>query len=556
MVGEAAPLIQKALSLHRGGAVAEAIRLYSEALAHEPRNADALCYLAMIYCQQGRFPEGIELLQQAIAVAPARASAHNLLGMAQHRTGELSAALASFDAAIACQPDLADAYGNRGSVLNDLDRAPEAIDSYDRALALNPTSLADWCNRGTALHRLGRNEEALVSFDRALALDPTMVEIHANRGNSLAVLERFEEAIAAYDSAIALRPFAQAYAQKGLALKNLDRLDEARSTIERAAAMQPNDPTIAFALAQVLLQQGEWRKAWPHYERRVDMASPAYTPLLSRRWNGELPDQHRLVILTEQGLGDAVQFGRYAALLAARGQAVTVLTHPTLQPLLSSLPGIERVVTTAAELAKDPRPFRWLPLMSLPRALHLMPNSIPAQDPYLSADPGRVSAWADRLGKHGFKIGIAWRTQRRHKAAALAEFAPLAEIDGVRLISLQKQPDGIEIEQAPFRGKIERPTDESDVGADALLDTAAIMRNLDLIVSVDTMVAHLAGALGRPVFVALRWVADWRWLRDRSDSPFYPAMRLFRQSADRGWTNVFADIAVAARQLRNLERAG
>jgi tetratricopeptide (TPR) repeat protein len=555
MIDEVAPLIQKALSLHRGGAVAEAARLYSEALAQEPRNADALCYLAMIYCQQGRFPEGRDLLLQAIAVAPKRASAHNLLGMAHHRTGELNAALASFDAAIACQPDLADAHGNRGSVLNDLNRVSEAIDSYDRALALNPSSLADWCNRGTALHLLGRNDEALASFDHALALDPTLVEIHTNRGNALAVLERFDEAIAAYDHAIALRPhFARAHAQKGLALKNLDRLDEARSLVERAKALQPNDPTIAFTLAQVLLQRGEWRQAWPHYERRVDMANPAYTPLLSRRWIGELPDHHRLVVLTEQGLGDAIQFSRYAVLLAARGQAVTVLTHPTLQPLLSTLPGVERVVTTTDELARDPRPFRWLPLMSLPRALHLMPNSITEQDPYLSADPDRASSWAERLGKHGFKIGIVWRTARPDKAAPLSEFAPLAEIDGVRLISLQKQPGSIEIEQAAFQDRIERPTDEADVGADALLDIAAIMKNLDLIVSVDTMAAHLAGALGRPVFVALRWVADWRWLRNRSDSPFYPTMRLFRQSAHGGWRDVFAEIAVAARQVRNIER--
>jgi len=305
-----------------------------------------------------------------------------------------------------------------------------------------------------------------------------------------------------------------------------------------------------------LLQRGEWRQAWPHYERRVDMANPAYAPLLSRRWNGELPDHHRLVILTEQGLGDAIQFSRYAALLAARGQAVTVLTRPTLQPLLSTLPGVERVVTTTDELARDPRPFRWLPLMSLPRALHVMPNSIPAQEPYLSTDPSRVSAWADRLGKQGFKIGIAWRTQGRNKAVPLAEFAPLAEIDGVRLISLQKQPDNVEIEQVVFRDRIERPTDESDLSADALLDIAAIMQNLDLIVSVDTMTAHLAGALGRPVFVALRRVADWRWLHDRSDSPFYPTMRLFRQSVSSSWTDVFADIADATGRLRNIERAG
>ena len=550
MIDPAATIVERALALHRAGAVAEAARLYSEVLVREPRNADALRYLAMIFCQQGQFRKGIDLLRQVLEVEPRSGSTHNLLGRAQHRIGELDAALASFDAALACQADLADAHGSRGLVLSDLGWLSEAIESYDRALALNPNSFEDWCNRGLALNTLGRHEEALACFDKAIAINPTVAEIQINRGNVLSILDRFEEAIAAYDRALTLRPdVPQAYAHKGLTLKNLGRFGEGRSLIEKAVAMRPNDATIAFTLAQVLLQQGEWRLAWPYYERRASMANPTYQPLASNRWNGEGPDGHRLVVVTEQGLGDAIQFGRYAALLAARGHAVTVLTRPVLQPLLSSLPSVERVVTSTDELARDPRQFRWVPLMSLPRALHLTPNAIPAQEPYLSVDPSRVAAWAERLGRGGFKIGIAWQTARRAKSAPLTSFAPLAEIDGVRLISLQKQPGSVRIDQVSFANRIERPTDDADTGAEALLETAAIMMNLDLVVSVDTMAVHLAGALGRRVFVALRRIADWRWLTDREDSPFYPATRLFRQPVQGDWKRTFDQIADAVRSL-------
>jgi tetratricopeptide (TPR) repeat protein len=551
MTDPSATIVERALALHRSGAFAEAARLYSEVLQQEPRNVDALRYLAMIFCQQGQFRKGIGLLQQALEIAPQSGSTHNLLGRAQHRIGELDGALASFDAALACQPDLADAHGSRGLVLSDLGRLAEAIEGYDRALALNPNSFEDWCNRAIALNMLGRHEEALACFDRTIALNPTVAENQINRGNVLSMLDRFEEAIGAYDRALALRPdLAEAYAHKGLTLKNLGRLGEGRILIEKALAMQPNNATIAFALAQVLLQLGEWGLAWPHYEQRVHMASPPYQPLASKRWSGEGPDDHRLVVVTEQGLGDAIQFGRYAALLAGRGHAVTVLTHAVLQPLLSSLRSVERVVSSTEELARDPRPFRWVPLMSIPRALHLTPNAIPAQDSYLSVDPSRTAAWAERLGRGGFKIGIAWQTARRDRSAPLINFAPLAEIDGVRLISLQKQPGSVEIDQVSFANRIERPSDDADIGAEALLDTAAIVMNLDLVVSVDTMAVHLGGALGRPVFVALRRIADWRWLTDREDSPFYPATRLFRQSVHGDWKRLFDQIADVVRSLR------
>jgi hypothetical protein len=207
------------------------------------------------------------------------------------------------------------------------------------------------------------------------------------------------------------------------------------------------------------------------------------------------------------------------------------------------------VVTSAEQLAGDKRPVRWVPMMSLLAALHLRPNSIPAQAPYLSAERKRVAAWAEKLGSGGFKIGIAWQGTSFLWQAPLSAFAPLAEIDGVRLISLQKGEACGQIGTVGFGARVEQPSEPNDYSAEALLDTAAIMQNLDLVVSIDAMPAHLAGALGRPAFIALRDVPDWRWLLEREDSPFYATLRLFRQSQAGDWTPVFARIAAAARAM-------
>jgi hypothetical protein len=233
--------------------------------------------------------------------------------------------------------------------------------------------------------------------------------------------------------------------------------------------------------------------------------------------------------------------------LAGRGYPVTLITRDVLAPLMKTLPGVERVVTSADELKTDPRRVLWAPLMSLPRLLHLTPTAVPAQQPYLSAEPERVARWAEKLTGEGLKVGIVWQGSTTTSAAPLAALAPLADIPGVRLISLQKQPDGA-IAQVPFAGKIERRIDENDLSADGLLDMAAVMANLDLVVSIDSMPAHLAGALGKPVFLALPFVPDWRWLTGRDDTPWYQATRLFRQAGDRLWEPVFARIAEAVRQ--------
>jgi tetratricopeptide (TPR) repeat protein len=541
----AADLLQQGLFHHRRGELGEAMQRYSEVLRTDPGHAEALYYVAVIACQEEQFKQGIELGRKALAAGPPQARVHNLIGKAHERLGEHLEAIKAFDAAIAVDPDFAEAHGNRAALLAAAGLPDEALQSFDRALALDPKATPDWINRGALLQELDRHEEALASYDRALALSPLDAGIMLNRANALAMLAHFAEAEQVYDRAIAGDPkLAIAYAHKGLAVKHQGRFAEARKLMEQALAMQPNDHGTAFALAQLMLLTGDWRPAWPLFERRGSLPRPAYAPLEAPRWQGQLPADFRLVLLAEQGLGDTMQFSRYASLLAGRRYDVTLVAPPVLAPLLRSLPGVERVASSAEELADDKRRYLWLPLLSTMGALHLTPDTVPQQGPYLAAEPDRVTNWRQRLGG-GLKVGLAWQGSTRASAAPLAALAPLADLAGIRLISLQKEPAASEIAQVPFRASIERPLDASDLSAEALLDTAAVMANLDLVVSIDSMPAHLAGALGRPVFLALPQVPDWRWFIGRDDTPWYPTMRLFRQDDSRRWQPVFERMAAA-----------
>ena len=544
-----AQLIQQGLFHHRQGDLKLAMERYSDVLRTDPENADALYYIAVVACQEGQFQQGADLARRAIANGGRQARAHNLLGRALEQLNEPLEAIKSFDQAIAIDANFAEAHSNRANILAKAGLQEEALKSFERALALDPKSVPDLINRGALLQDIGRHAEALASYDKALALAPKDTGILMNRANALAMLGRFAEAEAVHDEVIKRNPkLAIAYTHKALAAKEQGRFDEARKLFEQALTIEPDDHATAYALARLMLLMGDWRDAWPLFERRGSLPRPTYEPLEHPRWNGERPADFRLVLVAEQDLGDNIQFARYAALLAGRGYPVTLLTPPELAPLLRTLPGVERVITSADELKGDSRPVRWLPLLSTMPALFLTPNAIPAQEPFLRAEPERAAKWAQRLGAGGFKVGIYWHGTARDRAVPLADFAPLADIAGVRLISLQTGAGTEEIAGVGFGARIERVLEEDNLGPEGLLDSAALIANLDLVVSNDSMLVQLVGALGRPVFVALRQVPDWRWLLNREDTPWYADMRLFRQDEARDWRPVFERIAAALRE--------
>jgi tetratricopeptide (TPR) repeat protein len=527
-----AQLLQQGLFHHRQGQLSIAMERYVEVLRNDPQNADALYYVGVIACQEGQYKQGVELARRAIAVGPPQARVHNLLGQALDRLGEPLEAIKNFDKAIALDPDFAAAHGNRANILVDAGMPQEALKSFDRAIALNPNSAPDLINRGALLEEFGRPEDALANYDQAITCDPNFAAVHANRASVLKDLGLTELARGERQSA---------------------RFDEAAVAYDRAIKLDPRLHEAYLGRGLLNLMRGNWPAGFVDYEHRLDAGQPAYVTLPDPRWDGTQRTGERLVLVAEQGLGDTIQFCRFGCLLAERGMDVTILTRKAMAPLLSTLKGVT-VATDPDQLAQDKRPLRWLPLLSVPGVLGMTPENLPREVPYLSAEPARIEVWRDRLGGSGFKIGINWASGHSDKPhfkrrdIALADFASVAALPGVELVSLQKGAPALAIGQVAFRDKIR--TIEADPQADAefFLDTAAVMSQLDLVITCDTSVAHLAGAQARPVFTALPVISDWRWMLQREDTPWYPSMRLFRQDATRQWGPVFERITAAVRE--------
>jgi tetratricopeptide (TPR) repeat protein len=463
--------------------------------------------------------EELALLDRIIALDPGNAVALMNRGAALHKLRRLHEALASIDRAIALSPDNASAFNSRGHVLRDMNRLDEALASYDQAIALRPNYAESLKNRGTVLLQLLRLEEAEASFDRAIALKPNFAEAYNNRGSTLHYLKRLDKAVASFDRAIALRPgFTNAVYNRGLSR----------------------------------LLAGNFREGWADYEWRLKSKGFWGMPCTvnARIWEGEdLAGRSIAIYAVEQGLGDVIQFARYLPFLVQRKAKVTLLAPAKLIRLLRSLlSGIE--VVTSMD-GRGPFDFHCA-LMSLPFVFGTELSSIPNDVPYVRAERELVTRWKNELGDHGFKVGIGWQvgvSQDSSRSIPLAEFVPLSRVPNVRLISLQKKHGLDQLTGLPARIRVENLGDKFDSGPDAFIDTAAVMANLDLIITADISIAHVAGALGRPTWVGLKYVPDWRWLLDREDCPWYPTMRLFRQETDGDWKFAFSRIE---RELRSL----
>jgi len=531
--------LQQAVALHQQGRLPEAERLLTQVLRRFPGSPDALQLLGVIALQTGRLERGLALLQSAIRAAPHAAALHSNSGIALRRLGRLDEALASYEKAIALDPDCAEAHYNRADVLRALKRPEDALASYDAALALRPGDAETHCGRGIALRTLGRADEAVASYDRALALNPDHAEAHFNRGNALGDLNRFEDALASYDTAIALRPqFADAYHNRGTALRHLKRPDDAIADHDTAIALRPNSPDPPFSKALDLLTAGRFAEGWPQYEWRKKLPEPiaagAYRQPL---WTGAEDVRGKTVFLWwEQGLGDTLQFCRYGRLLRARGARVVMAVQDPLVRLLRQLE--PDVMIIGGDRA--PAEFDYhCPLLSLPLAFGTTLETIPSPTPYLQADPRLTAEWDSRLPRRGrMRVGVVWNGHPSHKndrnrSLEIGQIAPLLATDA-HWICLHKERR--RSDAAASNGP-EQPAFFGDQLTD-FAETAALIQNLDLVVTVDTSVAHLAGALGKPVWILLPYNSDWRWLLEREDSPWYVSARLFRQPAPNDWPSV------------------
>src|SRR5579875_3100345 len=565
-------------ALYRLGRSDEAIAAYRRAIALDPACAEAHNNLGVALNRAGEAEAAVASCRRAIAAKPDYAQAHNNLGLALGALGRHEEAIAAFRAAIARDPASVEAQVNLGNALQRLARHAESIACYEAALTRDPASVEALSNLGAALSALQQHDEAIAGFRRVIALAPGHAEAHNNLGVALTDTGRPVEAIACHRRAIALRPNdAEAHNNLGTALSALDRPDEAREAFATAlrlrpgyaealsnlgllcaaenrhedalahyeAALQgrPDHPWVHFNKALSHLALGDLAAGWAEYEWRwrTSRFAQSARAIAAPLWRGEAIAGRTILLHCEQGLGDTLQFLRYLPLVAARGGRVVLEVQPPLKPLLDGITGAVQVAAAGEAL---PAFDLYCPLMSLPHAVGTTLATIPPPFDVTAGAATRRDAWQARLADLAPpRIGLVWAGSRSHKndrrrSLPLAGLAPLLALQGLRFVSLQK---ALRAGDAELLRRLPAVTHLGDRLGD-FADAAAAVAALDLVITVDTAIAHLAGSLGVPCWVMLPFAADWRWLLGRADSPWYPSLRLFRQPAPGAWDAVVAQI--------------
>lgn len=488
----------------------EALTAVETALRHDPASTDLKLHRAVALSELKRYAEAEDLLAALLAAGPESAALWNRLGVVRGLSGRPEEAVACFERQIALEPHVAGAHANLAAALGKATRWAEAVVAGRTAVELDPASAGGWANLGNAYRDLGRLDEAADALRKAIDLDPTAHESYGNFALTLAMNGRAAEALPWYDQAI---------------------------------RRQPEAAEVRFNRAIALLSLGDYERGWPEYEWRwrTEQMRGQTRQLPTPLWRGEPLHGKTLLVHTEQGSGDTIQFLKLAPRVVERGGTVAVVTTPALADLVRTCPGVTHVV-----LSGEPAPphHAHCPLMSLPLLTQLRVETIPAAPAFVTAPPAEVAKWRDRVRDLPRPlVGIAWQGNPRHvgdrwRSVKLAQFAPLAarlaDLGGT-LVSLQKGPGVEQLADAPF------PVLDlgGDLG-DRFADAAGLLMNLDRVVTIDSALAHLSGALGKPVEILLPLNADWRWLHGRRDTPWYPTATLHRQARFGEWELAFA----------------
>jgi len=577
----------RGVALQELGRLDEALAALDRAIAL--RAAYPLAYFnrGLVLKAMGRTGEALDAYDRAAGLEPRFAEAHLNRGFVLLDLDRTNAALDAFDAALRLRPGWGEAAVGRAASLGRLHRPAEAVAAIDVALASDPANPAWLVMRGDALKALRRHDEARAAYQAALAGFPETAFGFTRRAKVLVDLQRCSEALAAADRAVDLGAgaeghFARARALRGLgrfaeelaaldaalrlgkkgsaieharamALIELGRDREALAGLEAAIAMDPDDAQVHFDMGLLMLYRGDFAGGWEAYEHRLRV--PGYAPPLAdphaRRWSGGDISGKRLLVHGEQGLGDAIQMLRYLGRVAETGATISLAVPAALERLAAhSFPDVDVV-----HGEREPGGFDLqVSLMSLPSIFGTRLDTIPAKVPYLAAEEELVAKWREPIGGDGFKVGICWSGNPdyrgdRYRSIPLAAFAPLGAFPGLRLISLQAIHGLDQLRELPAGLTVEDLGDDIANNPDGLAEIAGAMASLDLVISADTAVAHLAGALAQPVWTAIRFQPEWRWLEGRSDPPWYPTMWLFRQPAIGDWESVFAEMSAYLEKL-------
>jgi tetratricopeptide (TPR) repeat protein len=502
---------------------------------------------AVAFHQQGKLQYAETYYRQVLAQQADHPDALHMLGVLAMQTGRNDVAVGLIERAIECRVNMPEAYFNLALALQKCGEWERTIAACQNAIAMNPQLMQAYDTMGAALTAAGKADEAVAVYQQAIAVNPGRIEGYTRLAYALLMQRRFDEGIAALTQAMALRPTdANVQCLFGVAANMSGNFTEAEAAYRRSIALSPNLVNPHYFLGMLLLTQGKFREGWEEYEWRLKPAD-TITPDRSeeKKWDGKALNGRTLLLISEQGLGDAIQFVRYLPMLEQFGGKVILECRPELTRLLGKRASVITRGENTTMLGFDV----YFPLLSLPRLFGTDLSNIPNRVPYLEADEKDAATWRARIGAgNELKVGLVWAGSPTHvndmnRSMALADFAALGQVPGVKFFSLQKGPAGL---QAPPAGMtfVNHAAELNDFA-----DTAALVANLDLVIAVDTGIVHLAGAMGKPVWTLVPKRPDWRWMLEREDSPWYPTMRLFRQLAPGDWGGVMERVRAALTEL-------
>ena len=572
-------LFQKAFECHQTGDLELAERHYQKVVNMQPEHIDVLFLLGTLNLQRRNFEAANMFLKKALKLKPDHAAAYANLGNVLKEQGKFNEAIENYNRVIELKPDCADVYFNIGNTFRELGEYGKAIENYKQSVCLGPNCPEVYCNLGGVFHKSGNLYQAEKNYRHAINLKPDYAMAHNNIGNVFKEQGKLDKAISSYNMAISFKSgYAEAYYNLGNALKDRGRIDNAEDSYRRAIEYKPDYAEAHNNLGNLLQEQGRhdealagfnkaimiktdyveahlnrsiesllagnYKRAWPEYEWRLRTSDCIVHNFQQPGWNGSSLSGQTILVHAEQGMGDTFQFIRYLPLVKAKGGKVIFECQKMLFRLLQNNKSADEIVERTPDFESDLRFDVHIPLLSLPGIFGTTLENIPSKVPYISANPMLVEQWREKHKPNGlFKIGIVWAGNSKHKnnhnrSCSLADYAPLGNLPGLAFYSLQKGPESAEALKPPGEMKIK----DLDNELNDFADTAAVIANMDLIISIDSSVAHLAGAMGKPVWVLLPFAPDWRWMLDRDDSPWYPGMRLFRQNKYNEWSGVFEQV--------------
>ncbi len=516
----------------------------SQALKLESKNPHTLRLLGVVYAQRKDYLRALKYLNNSLRVFPKNSATLSNLGNVFLELRQYDNALDCYAKSIKIDPNNSATLSNLGSIFFELKQYDKALDYFDKSIKIDSNNYEAWYNKSKVLKELKRYDEAITHYDKALSLRPDYVEAWSNKGNTLHELKRYDEAIIHYDKALSLRPdYAEGWSNKGVTLHELKRYDEAIAHYDKARSLKPDYADASWNKSLTLLLQGDFENGLPLYESRWDSEKVSETSgkriFNKPTWVGvDSLAGKTILIYGEQGLGDFIQFCRYVKLVAELGANVILEVPQSLASLMKGMDGISKLVIKGEEL---PYFDYQCPLLSLPLAFRTNLTTIPCNKPYLFADSNKAAEWEKKLGgKRQKRIGLVWSSISSFKADAkrsllLADFVRALPLDGFEYVCLQKELKECDTEFLKTYKHIRFFGDEFA----NFSDTAALIENLDLVISTCTSVPHLSGALGKETWVLLSHVPDWRWFLNREDSPWYPSVKIYRQSAIGDWDSVF-----------------